>query len=66
MTTGRKKQDPVQRSRKEEMEAYGRAFEGCSKQSDYDKGFGRHVWVLAFVGWWGGMLTLVRRVRATQ
>ena len=50
MTTGRKKREPVQRSRKEEMEAYGRAFEGCGKQSDYDKGLGRHVWVRAICG----------------
>ena len=33
---GKKKREPVERSRKEEMEAYGRTFEGCGKQSDYN------------------------------
>lgn len=33
---GKKKRDPVQRSRKEEMEAYRRTFGGCGKQSDYN------------------------------
>lgn len=69
VTTVRKKRELVQRSRKEEMEAYGRAFEGCGKQSDYNAttkvGEGTFGYV-PFVGWWGGMLTLVRRVRATQ
>lgn len=32
----KKKREPVERSRKEEMEAYGRTFEGCGKQSDYN------------------------------
>ncbi|KIM85680.1 hypothetical protein PILCRDRAFT_776743 [Piloderma croceum F 1598] len=31
-----KKRAPVRRSRKEECEAYGRPFEGCGMQSDYD------------------------------
>jgi hypothetical protein len=31
-----KKRAPVRRSRKEECEAYGRSFEGCGMQSDYD------------------------------
>jgi serine/threonine-protein kinase BUR1 len=31
-----KKRAPVRRSRKEEYEAYGRSFEGCGMQSDYD------------------------------
>ncbi|KAG5638003.1 hypothetical protein H0H81_002271 [Sphagnurus paluster] len=31
-----RKRDPVRRSKKEEMEAYGRTFEGCGMQSDYD------------------------------
>lgn len=35
VTMGRKKREPVKRSRKEEMEAYGKTFEGCGKQSDY-------------------------------
>ena len=35
-TVGKKKREPVERSRKEEMEAYGRMFEGCGKQSDYN------------------------------
>lgn len=35
-TTGKKKREPVERSRKEEMEAYGRTFDGCGKQSDYN------------------------------
>ncbi|KAF8434800.1 kinase-like domain-containing protein [Boletus edulis BED1] len=36
VTMGKRKREPVQRSRKEEMEAYGRTFEGCGKQSDYN------------------------------
>lgn len=36
LTVGKKKREPVERSRKEEMEAYGRTFEGCGKQSDYN------------------------------
>lgn len=31
-----RKREPVRRSRKEEYEAYGRTFEGCGMQSDYD------------------------------
>lgn len=31
-----KKREPVRRTRKEEYEAYGRSFEGCGMQSDYD------------------------------
>jgi serine/threonine-protein kinase BUR1 len=31
-----KKRMPVRRSRKEEYEAYGRSFEGCGMQQDYD------------------------------
>ena len=30
------KRTPVRRSRKEEYEAYGRSFEGCGMQADYD------------------------------
>ena len=32
----RRRREPVQRSRKEEMAVYGRSFEGCGRQSDYD------------------------------
>ena len=32
----RRRREPVQRSRKEEMSVYGRTFEGCGRQSDYD------------------------------
>ncbi|KAF5383263.1 hypothetical protein D9615_005069 [Tricholomella constricta] len=31
-----RKREPVRRSKKEEMELYGRAFEGCGIQSDYE------------------------------
>jgi serine/threonine-protein kinase BUR1 len=31
-----KKRMPMRRSPKEEYEAYGRSFEGCGMQSDYD------------------------------
>lgn len=31
-----KKREPMRRSGKEEYEAYGRSFEGCGMQSDYD------------------------------
>lgn len=31
-----RKREPVRRSRKEEFEAYGRSFEGCGMQGDYD------------------------------
>jgi serine/threonine-protein kinase BUR1 len=31
-----KKRVPVRRSRKEEYQIYGRPFEGCGMQSDYD------------------------------
>ncbi|RDB30566.1 putative cyclin-dependent kinase 9 [Hypsizygus marmoreus] len=30
-----RKREPIRRSRKEEMEAYGRTFEGCGIQADY-------------------------------
>ncbi|KAG9311694.1 kinase-like domain-containing protein [Chiua virens] len=36
VTAGKKKRQLVERSRKEEMEAYGRTFEGCGKQLDYN------------------------------
>ncbi|KAL4068600.1 kinase-like domain-containing protein [Scleroderma yunnanense] len=32
----RRRREPVQRTRKEEMAIYGRTFEGCGQQSDYD------------------------------
>lgn len=35
VTIGKKRREPAERSRKEEMEAYGKTFEGCGKQSDY-------------------------------
>jgi serine/threonine-protein kinase BUR1 len=59
-TMGKKRREPVQRSRKEEMEAYGRSFEGCGKQLDYNAttkvGEGTFGYV-AFV-WLCGTLTL--------
>ncbi|KIJ14604.1 hypothetical protein PAXINDRAFT_134877 [Paxillus involutus ATCC 200175] len=36
VAAGRKEREPVQRTRKEEMEAYGRTFEGCGMQKDYN------------------------------
>ncbi|KIJ61419.1 hypothetical protein HYDPIDRAFT_159448 [Hydnomerulius pinastri MD-312] len=35
-TAQKKKREPVQRARKTEMEVYGRVFEGCGRQSDYE------------------------------
>ncbi|KAH7882368.1 kinase-like domain-containing protein [Phlebopus sp. FC_14] len=32
----RRRREPVHRTRKEEMEAYGRTFAGCGQQGDYD------------------------------
>jgi serine/threonine-protein kinase BUR1 len=32
----KRKRAPVQRSRKQEQEAYGHLFLGCGQQSDYD------------------------------
>ena len=32
----RSRRKPVHRTREEEIAAYGRIFEGCGKQSDYD------------------------------
>ena len=69
VTMGKKKREPVQRSRKEEMEAYGRTFEGCGKQADYNAttkvGEGTFGYV-SFVGWSCATLTLAHRVRAAQ
>lgn len=68
VTMGKKKREPVERSRKEDMEAYGRTFEGCGKQSDYNVttkvGEGTFGYVI-FVVWLCGMLTHIRRIHAT-
>jgi serine/threonine-protein kinase BUR1 len=46
-----RKREPVRRTRKEEYEAYGRSFEGCGMQSEYDVttklGEGTFGWVYA-------------------
>lgn len=31
-----RRREPVKRTRKEEVEAYGHAFEGCGMQTDYE------------------------------
>ena len=68
VTLGKSKREPVHRSRKEEMEAYGRMFEGCGKQSDYNitTKVGEGTFGYVIFGLIMGMPTMIVVAFATQ